>query len=50
VLTFNSLGWVFLPRLSEGALVIGIQRLPGTSLDESMRYNTLMEKLPNEVE
>jgi cobalt-zinc-cadmium resistance protein CzcA len=55
VLTFSSLGWVFLPRLSEGALVIGILRLPGTSLEESMRYNSEMEKLllqkfPDEVE
>jgi cobalt-zinc-cadmium resistance protein CzcA len=49
------LGWVFVPKLSEGALVINIRRLPGTALDESLRYNTLMErilleKFPDEVQ
>ena len=44
-----------MPRLSEGALVVDIVRLPGTDLDESMRYNTRMEKVllaafPDEVE
>jgi heavy metal efflux system protein len=49
------LGAVFVPKLSEGAVVIGIRRLPGTALEESLRYNTLMErilleKFPDEVE
>ncbi|HEY7153030.1 MAG TPA: CusA/CzcA family heavy metal efflux RND transporter [Gemmataceae bacterium] len=48
-------GGEFVPQLSEGALVLGIRRLPGTDLDESLRYNTAMEKLllekfPDEVE
>ncbi|MBX9682005.1 MAG: CusA/CzcA family heavy metal efflux RND transporter [Gemmataceae bacterium] len=48
------LGTEFVPRLSEGALVIGIVRLPGTSLSEAIRYNTQMERLlldqfPDEV-
>src|SRR5581483_4007541 len=43
------------PQLSEGSFVIGILRLPGTDLDESLRYNTIMEKMllerfPNEIE
>jgi cobalt-zinc-cadmium resistance protein CzcA len=51
----RSLGTEFVPRLSEGSIVIGIVRLPGTALDESLRYNTQMEKLllekfPDEVE
>jgi cobalt-zinc-cadmium resistance protein CzcA len=50
-----SLGSEFVPRLSEGALVVNIFRLPGTSLEESLRYNTLMEKallaeFPDEVQ
>jgi cobalt-zinc-cadmium resistance protein CzcA len=50
-----ALGWEFVPKLSEGALVVGIMRLPGTSLEESLRYNTQMEKMllaafPDEVE
>ncbi len=49
-----SLGSEFVPRLSEGALVVGIMRPPGTSLDESLRYNTRMEQVlleafPDEV-
>jgi cobalt-zinc-cadmium resistance protein CzcA len=47
--------WEFVPKLSEGAFVVAVMRLPGTSLEESMRANTLMEQLllkkfPNEVE
>jgi cobalt-zinc-cadmium resistance protein CzcA len=50
----RGLGSEFVPRLSEGALVVGIMRLPGTDLDESLRYNSQMEKallaeFPNEV-
>ncbi len=49
------LGTEAVPQLSEGSFVIGILRLPGTDLDESLRYNTIMEKMllerfPNEIE
>jgi cobalt-zinc-cadmium resistance protein CzcA len=49
------LGSEFVPRLSEGALAIGIARLAGTDLDESIRYNTQIEKailmnFPDEIE
>ena len=49
------LGSEAVPRLSEGALVVSIVRLAGTDLDESLRYNTAMEKLllrkfPDEIE
>src|SRR5262245_1787612 len=49
------LGTEFVPRLSEGAIVIGIIRPPGTNLDESLRMNQRMEELllerfPDEVE
>jgi cobalt-zinc-cadmium resistance protein CzcA len=48
------LGSEFVPQLSEGAVAINIVRLAGTSLDESIRYNTEMEKailakFPDEV-
>ena len=51
----RNLGSEFVPRLSEGALVVNILRLPGTDLDESLRCNTLMEtaaadSFPDEVE
>jgi cobalt-zinc-cadmium resistance protein CzcA len=54
-LVARGMGWEFVPRLSEGGLVIGILRLPGTSLQESLDYNTRMEKMllasfPDEVE
>ncbi len=49
------LGSEFVPRLSEGAIAIGVVRLAGTDLDESIRYNTQMEKailaaFPDEVD
>jgi heavy metal efflux system protein len=49
------LGWEFVPRLSEGAIAIGVVRLAGTDLEESIRYNTQMEQtiltaFPDEVE
>jgi heavy metal efflux system protein len=55
VLIAMGLGKEFVPRLSEGAVVINIFRLPGTSLEESLRYNTQMEKallaaFPDEVQ
>ena len=50
-----NLGSEFVPRLSEGALVVGVIRLAGTDLNESIRSNTQMEKdiltiFPDEVE
>src|SRR5580698_1715964 len=50
-----NLGSEFVPRLSEGAIAIGVVRLAGTDLSESVRYNTQMEKailaaFPDEVE
>ena len=38
------LGSEFVPQLSEGAIAINIVRLAGTSLEESIRYNTEMER------
>jgi len=38
------MGSEFVPRLSEGAVVIGLLRMPGTSLDESIELNTQMER------
>ena len=38
------LGAEFVPRLSEGDVVIGVIRAPGTSLEESMKVNTQMER------
>ena len=50
-----NLGSEFVPRLSEGAIAISVVRLTGTDLDESIKYNTQMEKavlaeFPDEVE
>jgi cobalt-zinc-cadmium resistance protein CzcA len=39
-----NLGAEFLPKLSEGSFVIGVRRLPGTDLAESIRSNTLIEQ------
>src|SRR5207248_6859563 len=55
VMVARGLGGEFVPRLSEGSLALGIVRLPGTDLEESMRYNSRMERLlleqfPDEVE
>jgi cobalt-zinc-cadmium resistance protein CzcA len=49
-----NLGSEFMPRLSEGAITVGVVRLAGTNLDEAIRMNTQMEKailaaFPNEV-
>ncbi|HEV8060932.1 MAG TPA: CusA/CzcA family heavy metal efflux RND transporter [Gemmataceae bacterium] len=54
VLIAPNLGSEFVPRLSEGALVLTVVRLAGTDLDECVRYNTMMEKtllahFPDEV-
>jgi cobalt-zinc-cadmium resistance protein CzcA len=50
-----NLGSEFVPRLSEGAIAINVIRLTGTDLDDSIRYNTQMERailseFPDEVE
>jgi cobalt-zinc-cadmium resistance protein CzcA len=55
VLLARGLGSEFIPRLSEGALVLGGVRLAGSDLNESIRYNTLIEKallqaFPDEVD
>jgi cobalt-zinc-cadmium resistance protein CzcA len=39
------LGGVFLPKLSEGAIVINTIRLAGVSIDESVDYNIRIEEL-----
>ncbi len=49
------LGTEFVPRLSEGSLVINTVRLASISLDESVRYGTLIEQallehFPDEIE
>ncbi len=54
VLIARGIGSEFVPRLSEGAIVVNVVRLPGTSLEESLARNTLMEKVllenfPDEV-
>ncbi|MDW7643807.1 MAG: CusA/CzcA family heavy metal efflux RND transporter [Desulfuromonadales bacterium] len=54
ILLATRLGGEFLPRLSEGSLVVSVVRLAGVSVDESIAYNTEMEKLllkafPNEI-
>lgn len=54
VKTALNLGSEFVPRLSEGDLVIGVMRAPGTSLEESAAMNTnmerlILEKFPDEV-
>ncbi len=50
-----NLGSEFVPKLSEGAIVINVVRLAGTDLAESARYNTQMERailsdFPDEVQ
>jgi cobalt-zinc-cadmium resistance protein CzcA len=50
-----NLGSEFVPRLSEGAIAVSIVRLTGTDLDDSIKFNTHMEKavlakFPDEVE
>jgi cobalt-zinc-cadmium resistance protein CzcA len=50
-----NLGSEFVPRLSEGAIAINVIRLTGTDLEDSIKYNTQMEKavlahFPDEVE
>jgi cobalt-zinc-cadmium resistance protein CzcA len=55
ILIARGLDTEFVPPLSEGAFVITVLRSPGSDLDASMDYNTLMEKLilkefPREVQ
>jgi len=40
-----NLGAVFIPRLSEGAIVINTVRLAGVSIEESIRYGTKIEQV-----
>lgn len=40
----RGLGSEFVPQLSEGAIVANAVRVAGTDLDESVRYNTQIEK------
>jgi cobalt-zinc-cadmium resistance protein CzcA len=54
VLRASTLGTEFVPKLSEGDIVLGIIRAPGTSIEESCRMNTRIEKalldaFPDEV-
>ncbi|MBL9122866.1 MAG: efflux RND transporter permease subunit [Planctomycetaceae bacterium] len=49
------MGSEFVPRLSEGAVVIGVVRAAGTDLEESIRMNTQIEKVllqnfPDEIQ
>jgi cobalt-zinc-cadmium resistance protein CzcA len=55
VVCARSLGSEFVPRLSEGAIAVGVMRLAGTDVDEANRINTrmeqiLLEQFPDEVE
>jgi len=55
VVLASRLGTVFIPRLSEGAVVINTVRLAGVAVDESVRYGTQIERLllnefPDEIE
>jgi cobalt-zinc-cadmium resistance protein CzcA len=43
------LGSEFMPRLSEGAIVLNIVRLAGISIEESAAYNTRMERMIREA-
>ncbi|MCH8922335.1 MAG: CusA/CzcA family heavy metal efflux RND transporter, partial [Planctomycetes bacterium] len=50
-----NLGREFVPKLSEGAIAINVVRLAGTDLEESIRYNTKMERallaeFPDEID
>ena len=45
VVLARGLGSEFVPRLNEGALTLTVFRLPGTSLQEAVRANTVMERI-----
>ncbi len=40
-----NLGSEFVPRLSEGAITLNVVRLAGTTMEETIRYNTRMEQV-----
>jgi len=42
-------GTEFIPQLNEGAIVIGVLRVPGTSLEQSSAMNVKMEKFIRET-
>ncbi|HLJ12740.1 MAG TPA: efflux RND transporter permease subunit, partial [Planctomycetaceae bacterium] len=49
------LGAEFVPQLAEGAIVVDVRRVPGTSLEQSAESNTQMERallaaFPDEIE
>jgi cobalt-zinc-cadmium resistance protein CzcA len=49
------LGAEFVPQLAEGAIAVDVRRVPGTSLDQSARSNTQMERallaaFPDEID
>ncbi|KAA5547221.1 efflux RND transporter permease subunit [Roseiconus nitratireducens] len=49
-----NLGTEFMPQLSEGAVAINVVRLAGTEVDDSIRFNTqmeraLLERFPDEI-
>jgi len=51
---YSTLGSEFIPRLSEGTIVVNLVRLAGISLDQSVNYNTrieknLLESFPDEI-
>lgn len=55
IVLFTRLGSEFVPRLSEGTIVINLVRLSGISLAQSVEYNThiereLLSKFPDEIE
>jgi cobalt-zinc-cadmium resistance protein CzcA len=55
VIVARGLGGEDIPRLSEGALVVSMQHLPGISLDEANRTNTMFERtllaeFPDEIQ
>jgi heavy metal efflux system protein len=54
LLRAGALGTEFVPKLSEGDIVLGIIRAPGTSIEESCRMNTrieraLLDEFPDEI-
>ncbi|MBD3216628.1 MAG: CusA/CzcA family heavy metal efflux RND transporter [candidate division Zixibacteria bacterium] len=55
IFLFNNLGAEFVPRLNEGTIVINLVRLSGISLEQTIQYNTqieknLLEAFPDEIE
>ncbi|MBS0205270.1 MAG: efflux RND transporter permease subunit [Planctomycetes bacterium] len=44
VLMALGFGSEFVPRLSEGSIVVGVRRVPGTSFDQSALVNSQMER------